>query len=78
MAKEVDISIRVAGSGPMSQAVAARTSVAKALVAYGKDEKLRKKYLAYDRLLLVDDARRKEPKKPLGRGARKKRQLSFR
>ena len=31
----------------------------------------------YDRSLLISDARRKLPKKPLGRGARKKRQKSY-
>ncbi len=31
-----------------------------------------------DRTLIVPDTRRKLPKKPLGRGARKKRQKSYR
>jgi len=35
-------------------------------------------YLAYDRTLLVNDSRQKEKKKPLGRGARKKFQKSYR
>jgi small subunit ribosomal protein S9 len=34
--------------------------------------------MRYDRSLLVSDPRRKLPKKPLGRGARKKRQKSYR
>ena len=62
----------------MSQAVAARASIAKALVGYLKDEKLKKKFIAYDRMLLVDDSRRVEPKKPLGPKARKKKQHSKR
>ncbi|MEM3844842.1 MAG: 30S ribosomal protein S9, partial [Candidatus Parvarchaeota archaeon] len=32
----------------------------------------------YDRTLLVNDVRRKLPKKPGGRGARKKKQKSYR
>lgn len=75
---EVDISINVKGSGFMSQAVAARGAIAKALVRYSGDKKLKEKFLNYDRLLLVDDIRRKEPKKPLGRGARAKKQASKR
>ena len=76
--KEVDVAISVKGSGVMSQAVAARAALAKALVQYSKDKKLKDVFLKYDRMLLVDDFRRKEPKKPLGRGARAKRQLSRR
>lgn len=76
--QEVDIDVDVTGGGFMGQAVAARSAIAKALVQYTDDDKLMKKMVAYDRLLLVDDPRRKEPKKPLGRGARKARQLSFR
>ncbi|MEK6970613.1 MAG: 30S ribosomal protein S9 [archaeon] len=77
-AANLDITIRVKGSGQTSQAVAARACIAKAIVGYTKDEKLKKKYLAYDRMLLVDDARRTEPKKPLGPKARKKKQHSKR
>lgn len=74
----VNINVHVAGSGSMSQAVAVRASLAKALVEHTGDEKLRAKYLQYDRMLLVDDPRRVEPKKPLGRKARKKKQHSKR
>ncbi|RLF70576.1 MAG: 30S ribosomal protein S9, partial [Thermoplasmata archaeon] len=42
------------------------------------DEELKNHFLSYDRSLLVNDPRRKLPKKPLGRGARKKRQKSYR
>ncbi|HLD58457.1 MAG TPA: 30S ribosomal protein S9 [archaeon] len=78
IAKSVDIDIRAAGGGFMGQAVATRTAIAKALDEYFDDEKLRKVFLAYDRLLLVDDPRRKEAKKPLGTGARKHKQKSKR
>lgn len=74
----VNISVHVEGSGPMSQAIAARGAIAKSLVEYTGDEKLRKLYLEYDRMLLVDDPRRTEPKKPLGPKARRKKQHSKR
>ena len=76
--KEVDISVSVEGGGFMSQAIAARGAIAKALLLYRPDEKLRQKFLKYDRMLLVDDVRRTEPKKPLGPKARKKKQKSKR
>ncbi|MBS3062110.1 MAG: 30S ribosomal protein S9 [Candidatus Diapherotrites archaeon] len=78
LSDDVNITVFVEGSGFMSQAVACRTAIAKALVAYKKDEKLKKKFLAYDRALLVDDVRRKESKKQLGVGARRKKQKSKR
>ena len=62
----------------MGQADAIRTAIAKGLVDYFKDEDLKKMFLEFDRSLLVNDPRRKEPKHPLGRGARKKRQKSYR
>jgi small subunit ribosomal protein S9 len=77
-AQGVNISVNVHGSGPISQALAARGTIAKALVEYTGDEKLRKRYLEYDRMLLVDDPRRTEPKKPLGPKARRKKQHSKR
>ncbi len=74
----VDINVNVNGGGFMSQANAVRTAIAKGLVEYTKDPSLKLAFLDYDRSLLVSDSRRKEPKKPLGRGARKKRQKSYR
>ena len=76
VAKKVNISIRVRGGGQMSQAEAARLAIGKCLVKLNSG--LKKTFLDYDRSLLVSDTRRKEPKKPLGRGARKKRQKSYR
>jgi len=75
--KEYDIDINVYGSGFMSQAIAVRACIAKALVK-AKGKKLRELYMAFDRALLVDDVRRVESKKPLGRKARKKKQKSKR
>jgi len=77
-AAKVDIDVSVQGGGVIGQAEAARTAIAKGLVEYYKDEELERTFKAQDRTLMVSDARRKLPKKPLGRGARKKRQKSYR
>jgi small subunit ribosomal protein S9 len=77
-ADEVDIYATVRGGGFMSQANAVRTAIARGLVEYTGDPELKSSFLSYDRSLLVSDSRIKEAKKPLGRGARKKRQKSYR
>ena len=79
----VDISVDVKGGGQMGQVDAIRTAIATGLVHYndgkqGEDEELRDEFLRFDRTLLVNDARRKEPKHQMGRGARKKWQKSYR
>ena len=74
----VDIDVSVSGGGFMSQANAIRTAIARGLVEYTADPSLKVAFLDYDRNLLVNDSRIKESKKPLGRGARKKRQKSYR
>ncbi len=76
--KETDIKINVRGGGFMGQAVTARSVIAKAIVEYTNDKKLKEMFIKYDRLLMVDDHRRVEPKKPLGTKARKKKQSSKR
>ena len=78
MAQMVDVTVKVEGGGFMGQADSVRTAIARGLVEYFGDEELRERYLRYDRALLVNDPRRHLPKKPLGRGARKKRQKSYR
>ena len=78
VANEVDISVNARGGGFMGQVISARGAIAKSLINYTKDQKLKQKMLAYDRTLLVDDARRTEPKKPLGPKARRKKQKSKR
>jgi len=75
--KEYDIDVNVTGSGFMSQAMAVRSCIAKALVKI-KGKKCKDLFLAYDRSMLVDDVRKVESKKPLGRKARKKKQHSKR
>jgi small subunit ribosomal protein S9 len=77
-ASRVNIDVNVQGGGVMGQAEASRTAIAKALVQFYEDEDLAKMFKQYDRSLLISDPRRKLPKKPLGRGARKKRQKSYR
>ena len=75
---KVDISVSVNGGGIMGQAQAIRTAIARGLVKYFDDDELEETFRKYDRTLLVNDPRRKEAKHPLGRGARKKRQKSYR
>jgi len=77
-AAKIDIDVSVAGGGVMGQAEATRTAIAKAIVEYFNDEELKLAFKKFDRSLLISDIRRKLPKKPLGRGARKKRQKSYR
>ncbi|MBI4448681.1 30S ribosomal protein S9 [Candidatus Woesearchaeota archaeon] len=65
------------GGGTNAQAEAARVAVARAMVAY--DKKLEKRFLEYDRQLLVPDVRHKETRKPNRHGkARAKVQKSYR
>ena len=75
---KVNIDVNVTGGGFMSQANAVRTAIARGLVEFTADPSLKLAFLDHDRSLLVNDSRRKESKKPLGRGARKKRQKSYR
>jgi small subunit ribosomal protein S9 len=76
--KNLNISVQVAGGGIMGQASAARTAVARGLLEWLKDPALAEMFKKYDRSLLVNDPRRKLPKRPGGRGARKRRQKSYR
>ena len=78
LAEKVDIEVKTMGGGFMGQAEAARTAIARALLEFSGDEELRKAFLEYDRTLLVNDVRRKLPKTQGGRGARKRRQTSYR
>ena len=80
---DADVSVNVQGGGQMGQVDAIRTAIARGFVkwnggAEGDDEELRDEYLRFDRSLLVNDPRRKEPKHQMGRGARKKWQKSYR
>ena len=80
---KIDIIVNVEGGGVMGQVDAIRTAIARGIVHWnggkeGEDEELRSEYLRFDRSLLVNDPRRKEPKHQMGRGARKKWQKSYR
>jgi small subunit ribosomal protein S9 len=77
-ARGIDISVETRGGGVIGQASAARTAVARGLVLWLKDDRLRESFKHYDRTLLVNDPRRKLPKRPGGRGARARRQKSYR
>ena len=89
---KVDISVRVRGGGFMGQASAAATAITRALIGWTKSKKdprehplsksaredIRKKISEYDKYLISGDARRKEPKKFGGPGARRRKQKSYR
>ena len=75
---KVDISVNVRGGGVMGQAEAVRTAITRGLIDFFKDEELEAMFRAYDRSFVINDTRRKLPKNPLGRGARAKRQKSYR
>lgn len=77
-AKQVDIDVNVKGGGIMGQAEASRTAIAKAINQFFEDSSIEKMFKEYDRTLIVNDVRRKLPKLPMGRGARAKRQKSYR
>ena len=75
---KIDININVQGGGVMGQAGATRTAIALCFIDYFDNPELEELFKEYDRSLLVSDPRRKLPKQPMGRGARKKRQKSYR
>ncbi|MCW3133404.1 MAG: 30S ribosomal protein S9 [Methanophagales archaeon] len=74
----IEVDVNVKGGGFMGQAEAARTAIARGLVDWTGNEKLKETYLGYDRSLLVSDTRQKEPKKFGAKGARAHRQKSYR
>ena len=76
--KNLDINVTVKGGGFMSQAEAVRIAIARGLVKWTGDEELLKKFIEYDRSMIVGDPRRTEPKKFGGPGPRRRRQKSYR
>ena len=76
LAGKYDIHMKVNGGGSMARAHAARSVIAKSLVR--KEKSLRKKFLEYDRSLLVDDKRQAEAQKPYRSSARSLKQTSYR
>jgi len=77
-ARALDITVQTRGGGIIGQASAARTAVARGLLEWLKDAELKETFKQYDRSLIVNDPRRKLPKRPGGRGARARRQKSYR
>lgn len=73
-----DIKVNVQGGGVSSQVDAIRQAIAKALVEITGSDDLKKKFIEYDRSLIVADTRFKEMKKPNNSQARAKRQKSYR
>ena len=76
--KKVDIDVNVVGGGFMGQAEAARIAIGNVLLKFSADEKLQEKFFEYDRSIIKGDHRRKETKKVGGKGARSKKQKSYR
>jgi small subunit ribosomal protein S9 len=76
--KQLDINIKLSGGGFMGQAEAARMALARGLWRWSKKTHLKTIFAAYDRTMLAGDARRKEPKKFGGPGARARDQKSYR
>lgn len=77
--------ITVHGGGPVAKIYAVRQAFAKSLVAYygaymdeWTRQEIRENLLSFDKFTLVADPRRAEPKKFGGRGARARRQKSYR
>ena len=78
VAKKIDIKINVYGGGQSSQAQVIRGVIAKSIVASSGNDSLKKEYIRYDRFMIIDDARRVEPKKFKGPKARARFQKSYR
>jgi len=90
--KKIEISVRVSGGGFMGQSYAAATAITRALIGWTKNKRgpkdhpftksqrsdIRKKIDEFDKYLISGDARRKEPKKFGGPGARRRKQKSYR
>lgn len=76
-AQKYDYHVNVSGGGTTGQADAVRLAIGRALAQ--TSDKVKSTFADYDRMLLVADVRRKEPKKPnTGGNARAKTQKSYR
>jgi small subunit ribosomal protein S9 len=73
-----DFYIKARGGGKEAQIQAARLAIGRALLKISGSDVLRKAYAKYDRNMIVQDARRKEPYKPGDSKARARRQKSYR
>ena len=89
---KVNISVKVRGGGFMSQAYVTATAITRAMIGWTKNKKepkdhpftkkqrddLKQEIEVVDKYLISGDARRKEPKKFGGPGARRRKQKSYR
>ena len=89
---KINISVRVKGGGFMGQAYAIATAISSSLIGLTKSKKepkdhpfnkskredFKKRIGDFDQYLISGDARRKEPKKFGGPGARRRKQKSYR
>ena len=75
---QINIKVRVRGGGVSGQAQAVRIAIARAIVKYFDDPRIKALFRQYDRYMLVGDPRRKEMKKYGGPGARARFQTSYR
>ncbi len=73
-----DFYVKTSGGGKEAQIQAARLAIARALIEITGSDVLKKAYIKYDRNIIVQDARRKETRKPGDSKARAKRQKSYR
>ncbi|MBC7091049.1 MAG: 30S ribosomal protein S9 [Nitrososphaeria archaeon] len=78
ISNKVDINVKVRGGGFMSRAEACAMAISRGLVEWSGSEELKKRFLDYDRYLIVGDPRQTEPKKFGGPGPRRRRQKSYR
>jgi len=92
MRQKINISVRVKGGGFMGQAYAVATAISRSLIGLTKSKKepkdhpfnkskredIKKRIGEFDQYLISGDARRKEPKKFGGPGARRRKQKSYR
>lgn len=78
ISEKLDIKINIRGGGFMGQAEAARIAIARGLYKWTNSEKIKKKYIEYDRTLLSGDVRQVEPKKFGGPSSRSRDQKSYR
>jgi small subunit ribosomal protein S9 len=76
LAGKYNIDITVRGGGTVSRAQAIRSVIAKSLSR--KEKSLKKRFMEYDRSLLVDDKRQTEAQKPYRSAARALKQTSYR
>jgi small subunit ribosomal protein S9 len=89
---KINISVKVRGGGFMGQAYVTATCITRAMIGWTKNKKepkdhpftkkqrddLKQKIEVVDKYLVSGDARRKEPKKFGGPGARRRKQKSYR